>query len=223
MGLVKMANNKKHRTGLEMVIMRNAFYRDHYYQVLFSVALMMLVNCFLAFAIVYKWQHPAQPQYFATTADGRIIKIHALDDPAVSDDFVVQWAADALRKSFSLDYLHWKDQLQEAQSNFTPDGWNYFTDALKKSNNLKTLVELKMVSNIEMTGAPEIVTKAVVGGHYAWNIRIPVLLTFTNGTKTIKTPINFTVIVLRESTQYYPQKIAINNVFYSSVKAGAYQ
>ncbi len=218
-----MSKQKKHYKGLEMVMMRNVFYRDHYRIVLFAVFLMLVINGFLGLMIFYKWKHPAQPQYFATTADGRIIKISALDDPAVSDDFVVQWAAESLRKSFSLDYLHWKNQLQEAQRNFTPDGWNYFTDALKKSNNLTTLVDLKMVSNVEVTSSPEIITKAVVGGHYAWNIKIPVLLTFTNGKKTIRTPIDFTVIVLRESAQYYPQKIAINNIFYSSIKARAYE
>lgn len=218
-----MAQQKRRQKGLEMVVTRNNFYRDHYYFTLFAVLLVLAINVFLGFMIFYKWQHPAEPQYFATSADGRIIKVHALDDPAVSDDFVVQFASETLQKSFSLDYMHWKAQLQEAQNNFTPDGWNYFTDALKKSNNLKTLVELKMVSNVEMTGAPEIVTKAVVGGHYAWNIQVPVLLTFTNGKKTIRTPINFTVIVLRESAQYYPQKIAINNIFYSSARASAYE
>lgn len=219
----EMSDKKKNYKGLEMVMMRNVFYRDHYYFSLLAVVLMLVINTALALMIVYKWQHPAQPQYFATTAEGQIIKVHALDDPAVSDDFVVQWASNALRKSFNLDYIHWRNQLQEAQSNFTPDGWNYFSEALKQSNNLKTLVELKMISNLEMTGAPEIVTKAVVGGHYAWNIKIPTLLTFTNATRTIKTPITFTVIVLRESAQYYPQKIAINNIFYSTIKAGAYE
>ncbi len=218
-----MSREKKQHRGLEMVVMRNAFYRDHYYFALFAVVLMLAINGFLGLIIFYKWKHPAQPQYFATTAEGRIINIEPMNKPAVSDDFVLQWATESLRKAFSLDYIHWKAQLQEAQANFTPDGWNYFTDALKKSNNLKTLTELKMVSNVEMTGAPEITTKAVVGGHYAWNIKIPVLLTSTNGTKTIHTPINFTVIVLRESAQYYPQKIAINNIFYSSIKAGAYE
>lgn len=217
------ADFSKNTKGLETVMLRNAFYRDHYYHVLFAVIILLFIDLSLAFMVYYKWQHPRVPEYFASTADGRIIKVQSLADPAVSDDYVLQWTVDALRKAFSLDYLHWQAQLQSAQNNFTPDGWNYFSDALKKSNNLKTLVELKMVSDIKMTGAPEIITKAVVGGHYAWNIKIPVLLMFTNGTKTINNPIDFTIIVLREPVQYFPQKIAINNVFYSSVGAGAYE
>lgn len=217
-------NSKKGSAGgLELVIMRNAFYRDSYYQVLFAVLFLLIVNGFLAYIVYYKISNPPQPQYFAATADGRIIKVHPLSDPSLSDDFVVQWTADAVHKAFSWDFIHWREQMQEASNNFTPDGWRDFSASLKDSNNLKTLIDLKMVSNVEVTGSPQIIQKAVVAGHYAWNIKIPVLLSFTSVEKTINQPMNLTVIVLREPVQYYPQKIAINNLFASTSAVSAYQ
>ncbi len=213
---------KKVNRGLDLVVMRNEFYRDNYYRILTCVLLMLIINVCLATVVYYKWANPPQPQYFAATADGRIIKIHKLTDPTLPDDMVLQWTANAIHKTFSLDYIHWRTQLRDASDNFTPEGWRYFSSILKSTNDLKTLVDGKMVSNTEITGAPQIVRESIVDGHYAWNIKLPLLVTFTSKSNTIHIPINMTVIVIRVPVQYYKDKIAINNIFSQTVSASAY-
>lgn len=197
--------------GLEMVILRNAFYRDNYHRALIALFFMLVVNVILACAIFYKISTPPSPQYFAVTADGRILGSRALTDPIVTDSFVLQWTADNVRAAFSQDYIHWREQLGLVQNAFTPGGWTYFLQSMKDSNNLKTLVGLKMVSNAEVTGSPQIVQKAIIAGHYAWKIQMPILVTYSNGTRDIPMPLDVTVIVLRMPVQDYPQNIAINN------------
>jgi intracellular multiplication protein IcmL len=200
------------KNALELVVLRNAFYRDNYYRALYSLLLLVVVNLALVGMIVYEWDNPPAPQYFATTATGVIIKIHALSDPVVPDNFVTQFASDAVRKAFDLDYVHWQDQLQEASNNFTPYGWRWFIKALQDSNNLKSLTSLKMVSNASVTGAPQILEKEIVGGRYAWKIRMPLLVTYTAGeANTIRMPMNITLIVIRVPVKDNPQRIAINN------------
>ena len=61
--------------------------------------------------IFYKWVYPPQAEYFTTTADRRIIMLYPLSDPVLPDDFILQWSTDAVRKAFSLDYKHWREQL----------------------------------------------------------------------------------------------------------------
>jgi len=197
--------------GLELVLLRNAFYRDHYRRALMALLLLVVLNVLLVCGIVYKISNPQPPQYFATTAEGRMINVHPLNDPVVTDSYVLQWTANAVRHSFSQDYLHWRAQLQQASSSFTPSGWHYFLDSMQKSNNLKTLISLKMVSNAEITGAPRIQEKEVVGGHYAWKINMPVVVTYSNAQRTITVPMDVTLIVLRMPVKDYPQRIAINN------------
>ena len=196
---------------LETVVLRNAFYRDNYKRAIIALLLLLVVNCVLGAAIFYRYTHPTQPQYFATTPDGRLINMHPLSDPVVSDSYVLQWTAAKVREAFSQDYIHWRQQLQDVSSAFTPGGWQYFLQSMKSSNNLKTLVALKMVSNAEITGAPTITQKAVINGHYAWKIQIPIVVTYANNDKTIPMPMEVTVIVLRMSVKDYPQRIAINN------------
>ena len=128
---------------LELIVMRNAFYSDGYRRALIVLLVIVAVNCILAGTIFYKLINPPQPQYFATTNDGRMINWHPLNDPVVTDDYVLQWATNAVRKSFSLDYQHWRQQLEDASSNFTSLGWKYFLQSLKQSNNLEDINQLE--------------------------------------------------------------------------------
>ena len=144
-------SENKNNGALELILLRNSFYRDNYRRAIIGFLILVVINCLLLGAIVYKISSPPKPQYFATTASGRMINWHPLTDPAVPDSFVTQWAANAVRKAFSLDYIHWRHQLQEASDNFTNYGWKTFLAALKKSNNLTTLTSLKMVSNAKIT------------------------------------------------------------------------
>jgi intracellular multiplication protein IcmL len=199
-------------SGLALVLARNGFYRDAYRRVVIVLAVLFFVNVGLLGAVLIKAFTPAKPQYFATTADGRMLNSHKLSDPVVTDSFVTQWVANSVRRAFSVDYVHWRKQLQDASVNFTPDGWRYFLGALKSSNNLNTLLAKKMVSSAVVTSAPQITAKMVVSGHYAWKVEMPLLITYTDGKGTTQNmPWKVTVIVLRMPVKDYPQRIAINN------------
>lgn len=196
---------------LTLVLLRNLFYRDGYRWAVFALFVVILINCGLATLLFYQMTNPPQPQYFAVTADGRMINNHSLDDPVFPDDHVLQWTADAVRQTFSLDYMHWQDQLQNAAGKFSIPGWREFLKAFKNSNNLETLTQLKMVSNAEITGAPRLLQKAVLGGHYVWKIQLPILVTFNNNAQVIPVPMDVTVIVMRVPVEESPDRIAINN------------
>jgi intracellular multiplication protein IcmL len=204
-------SNKKNNGALERVLLRNAFYHDSFRRAGVALLFLIVVNCLLAGAIVYKIISPPQPQYFAASADGRLINWHPLSDPAVPENYVTQWAANAVQQSFSFDFMHWRHQLQKASSNFTDYGWKTFMAALQKSNNLTTLTQLKMVSDVTLTGAPKILQEEVINGRYAWKIQMPILVTFTNAGRTIPMPMDITLIVMRVPVQDNPNRIAINN------------
>ena len=147
----------------------------------------------------------------AITPDGRMINNYRLDDPVFSDDHILQWTANAVRQSFSLDFMHWSEQLQTVSGKFSADGWRHFLEAMKKSNNLETLTKLKMVSDAQVTGAPKLLQKAVLGGHYVWKIELPILVTYNNNNQVIPMPMEVTVIVMRVPVEQNPERIAINN------------
>ena len=112
--------------GLALVLERNNFYSDLYSKVSICFWLIIVINGLLAFSIVYKVAHPVQPKYFAATADGHILLNQPLSEPLLSDNQVIQWAANSVRETFSQDFVHWRGQLQQASNLFTVYGWKFF-------------------------------------------------------------------------------------------------
>ncbi len=196
---------------LTLILSRNAFYRDGYRLGIVALFIVLIIDCALAGLFFYQIKNPPQPQYFAITADGRIINNYGLEDPVFPDDHILQWSTDAVRQAFSLDFMHWSAQLQTASNKFSNEGWKYFLEALKKSNNLETLTKLKMVSNAEITGAPKLIQKTVLGGHFLWKVQLPILVTYTNANQSIPVPMDVTLIVMRVPVEENPERIAINN------------
>lgn len=203
-------NSKPEREGLTMVLMRNAFYRDNYRRAVVALVVVFFINVLLLGSIIYNYLNPRQPQYFATNSAYQLIKWRPLTDPDVSDNFVLQWVTDAVREAFSLDFIHWKEQLQRASYNFTPSGWHWFLNAFKASGDLDTLVKLSMVSDAKVTGAPRITFEGVLSGRYVWNVELPMMMTYTNVQKTISVPMRVNLIVVRVPVQDNPNRIAIN-------------
>ena len=197
---------------LKLVLFRNAFYRDGYKRVLFCILLLLTIDALLGFSVVYRYTHPPQPQYFAATPDGRLITIHPLSDPVLTDQEVLQWVSVAVRRMYQLDYVHWKQQLQQIQEYFTVAGWQYYIAALRNSDNLNTIEKLQMVTSSAVTGAPTITGKTIISGRYAWKIEVPLLVMY-RGQKNnnIRQTLKVTLIVLRVPVQDNPNRIAINN------------
>ena len=205
------AKDKKQQDALPLVLLRNHFYRDQYRACVMVVLLLLALNGLLVVAMVEQLMSSPPPVYFATTATGEIIKWQPLDEPVVEESAVTQFVTDAVMTAFSLDYLHFRAQLQRASAYFTPYGWKTFLAAFKKSNNLSTLVDLKMVSDVKITGAPQVIQKAIVDGRYAWKVSLPVVMTYTGASRTIPMAMNLNLIVLRVSVKDNPNRIAINN------------
>lgn len=196
--------------GLTLVLMRNAFYRDNYRRAIFALVLVFITNVILVCAITYRYLNPPKPEYFAANSQYQLIKWHPLSDPIVDNNYVLQWVTTAVLASFSLDYVHWRGQLQRASNYFTPSGWYWFLSAFKKSGNLETLKTLKMVSSAQVTAAPIVEYQAVLDGRYVWKIKLPIVVTYTSATKTINQPLKVTLIVERVSVEDSPDRMAIN-------------
>lgn len=195
---------------LTLVLMRNAFYRDNYQRAMMGVIIVFFVDVLLAMAILYHYFNPPKPEYFAANSSYQLIRYHPLSDPVVNNNYVLQWVSDAVRRAFSLDFIHWRQQLQDASVNFTTPGWHFFLQSYKQSGDLQSLVKLQMVANATITGAPVIQYENVLGGRYVWKIQMPVMITYTNLEKTIRQPLDVTVIVVRVPVQDNPDRIAIN-------------
>jgi len=205
---------------LEQVRLRNNFYRDNYRRVLAVLLIMVLVNVCLVAVIIYQLTHPTPSQYFATSAEGRVIPLHPLSQPVVTQSALLQWAARAAVAAYTYNFVDYRAQLQEASDYFTPQGWSNFEDALKGSRNLETVLARKLVVTAVPTGAPIILDQAPINGRYAWKVQMPILVTYQSASTTYQQPLVVSMLITRVPDIDRPDGIAIAQ-FVASQQSGA--
>jgi intracellular multiplication protein IcmL len=208
---------------LELVRMRNNFYRDNYRRAIAALLLMVLVNLLLVAGVIYQMVNRPHPQYFATTADGKLIQLSPLNDPMVSQEFLLQWANQAAVAAYTYDFVNYRQQLQKASEYFTPEGWKNFQDILKQSKNLNTVIDQKLTVNAVATGAPVITQRGILNGRFAWKVQIPLLVTYQNPNRVINQSVLVNMIITRVSVLDFPRGIAIAEYLAGEQPLGAGQ
>jgi intracellular multiplication protein IcmL len=206
-------------SALEVVQMRKNFYRDSYRRVVTVLLFMILANLLLALIVYYLVTHQPEPKYFATSVDGRITPIYPLTAPMVSDSALLQWANQAAVAAYTYNFATFRKELQEASEYFTPGGWKDFESALESSRNLETVITKKLVVTAVATGAPVILDRGVLNGHYSWKVQMPLLVTYQSASTVVQQPILVTMLITRVSTLNVPKGIAIAQ-FVASVTSG---
>lgn len=204
---------------VELVKLRNNFYRDNYRRVVVALLLLLLMNVGLVAIIIYQYQTRPEPRYFATSTDGRITPLYSLSRPVVSAAELREWATTAAVSAFSYNFANYRKALQEASERFTPRGWTNFQEALRRSGNLETVLKRKFVVSAIPTGTPEIIEQRVIEGRYTWKVRIPLLVTYQSSAATLQDPLEVTLSVVRMSALQVPSGIAIDQ--YISSPAGS--
>lgn len=200
---------------LELIKLRNNFYRDSYRRVLGVLLIMVLINVALLGLLGYMLTHRPQPQYFATTSDGKVIRMYALSEPLVTSAELLQWATVAATSANTYDFVNYRKALQDASEYFTPTGWREFQNALKSSNNLDTVISKKLTVSAVATGAPIILDRGLINGVYKWKVQLPLLITYESASTNLSQPMIVTMLITRVSTLDTPKGIAID-AFYAS-------
>jgi intracellular multiplication protein IcmL len=206
-------------SALDVVELRKNFYRDSYRRVVTALLVMIVLCLILAITVYYLATHRPEPRYFATSTDGRITPIYPLTAPMVSDSALLQWANQAAIAAYTYNFQTWRKELQDASEYFTPDGWRDFEAQLQSSRNLETVLTKKLVVTAVATGAPVVLDRGVINGHYSWKVQIPILATYESASTTIQQPLLVTMLITRVSTLNVPKGIAIAQ-FVASTTSG---
>ena len=205
---------------LKTVALRNSFYRDSYRRVLVVLLISIIINLTLAAVLVYMVTHPPLPQYFATSINGRITPLFALDEPNQSDSAVLQWANQAAIASFSYNFVNYREELQAASGFFTGAGWKQFLDALQESNNLDAVKAKKLIVSAVATRAPIILRKGVLNGRYSWRVQMPILVTYQSASEFSQSNNIVTMLIRRVSTLNSPRGIGISQFVVGPASGG---
>jgi intracellular multiplication protein IcmL len=201
-----------HETGaLETVFMRNNFYRDNYRRTMVMCLVLLLIVASLIGYLYFLHINRPTPTYFATTHDGKLIKMIPLDQPNHSVNALLQWATEAATASYNYNFVNYREALQAVRTYYTPTGYQHLIQALKDSRNLEAIREKKLVASSVPTGAPIILKEGVMNNQsrYAWQVQIPMKVTYQSSNELIPQDIVITMLITRISTLESPTGIGI--------------
>ena len=193
-----------------VVKLRNDFYKDSKQRIQLVLLLSILVNLALGFTLVYMITHQPKPQYFATSINGRIIPLKALDEPNQSLSSVLQWANQAAIAAYTYDWVHYREELSAASEFFTPEGWRDFLTQLDRSNNLDRVTASKMVVSAVATRTPTLLSQGIINGVYFWRLQMQLLITYESASAYSQDKYDVIMQVVRVSTLNTPTGIGIS-------------
>jgi intracellular multiplication protein IcmL len=136
-----------------------------------SVALILslLLNGYFGWLVA----HP--PIKYFTTENGRIIRVNPTDKPAYSQTDVSKFGADTIRESFTLDFVHYRDQTTKLGERYSEQGYSDYYTALNTSNVLAAVKKQRMNLSVEV-GPGVIRSRGAPGGVVTWEFQYPVTL-----------------------------------------------
>lgn len=197
-------------SGLGTVVIRNEFYRDGYRSLLRLCLIEGVVILFLLGAMYFVIHiHQPQDRYFATTEDGRLIPMVALNEPNLSTPALMSWVAQASTEVMTFGFNDYRRRLQESSRNFTRKGWESFTSALQKSRIIEMVEASQQVVTAAPAGAPILESEGLVAGRYQWIIQLPLVLTYQSGSLTKSDNLLVTVVVVRVPRLESPNGVGI--------------
>ena len=170
--------------GLNAVAVRNNYYRDGYRILKLATVIQGLIALVMGLVILYLINtQDVKYVYFATTEDGRLVKMSALSEPNLSAPALMSWSAQAVSQTMTFGFHDYKKRLQESSRFFTRAGWGKFTEALEKSGIMDGVESNQQVVTAAPKRAPIIVREGMSNGRYEWYVEIPMSITYKAGAK----------------------------------------
>jgi intracellular multiplication protein IcmL len=115
--------------------------------------------------------HPVR-EYFASD-NGRLFPMIPMSQPYRKTADVIQYAKDTVNRSFTLDFLNFRQQLEDTRASYTREGFKSFLDSLKASGVLDAVRERRM--NMSISANTGVLTKeGIEDGRYIWLIELPI-------------------------------------------------
>lgn len=196
--------------GLGKVIVRNEFYRDGYRSLLKLALIQVVVILGLIGSMYFVIQiHQPENRYFATTEDGRLVPMIALNEPNMSVPALMSWVAQASTEVMTFGFNDYRRRLQESSRNFTRRGWESFTQALQKSRIIEMVEANQQVVTAAPQGAPILESQGLVAGRYQWVVQLPMVLTYQSGARSRNDSLLVTVVVVRVPRLESPNGVGI--------------
>lgn len=153
----------------------------------------------------------------AATNSGVVIPAVPLDKPYLNEARVRALVEECLRRSFSHDFVNYRQTMNEAKVCYTDD--SHFVEAMDPK--IEEMKKNRMVMTNTMPGPPVVVRQRIVGGVFTWELQAEIALGL-EGTQTKFTPtrLNVTTTLKRVPLTASTKGALINSIELRPVVGG---
>ncbi len=178
-------SNNTAKSGAGLVMESRNWYRDKFRQVvIICMVIAGVLTASLAANLGQALTSPP-PVYFAVTNDLRLKQLRGLDEPVVSQSALFNWATRTVTETFSLDFVHWREQLMQVRPEYTEDCFVQLLKSLKNAGNLEMIKERRLVLSAVIEKAPVITAKGKVDGRLAWKMEFPISFSYESSERVV--------------------------------------
>ncbi len=153
------------------------------------------------------------PVYFGMSQDMKLLPMTPLSEPVMNEPALKNWVASAVARSFNLDYLNWKRQLNDVRSSYTRKAFIRFALSLDKEGHLPLLRQQRALMHAVIQGTPVLTRSGIVQGTMVWEFELPVLVSYETSVGRISNnAVTIVCQVQRVPATDYPQGVAISSL-----------
>ncbi len=186
---------------LQLVELRDDFYRDGFYKALAAFAILLVSIILLAATSLYLQFSKPAPVSFSVGDEFRTVAPVPVNQPYLSQADLIQWISEVLPALFKYDFIDFDAQFNANMPYFTTNGWKNFLSIIKPYADGKTIISQKIFMNAEPNGAPFILNQGILPGDvYGWWIQMPLNLSYSSSIKGNDSPLVIQALIVRTST-----------------------
>jgi intracellular multiplication protein IcmL len=209
---------------LEIVRLRNDFYKDGFYKVFIALVMMFAAIFLLLFASLSLYLEKPSPVLFNTDNEGRVFPPIPVNQPYISTPDLLQWASNVLPASFSFDFLNYQNEINALPQYYTKNGWEKLTDLLSTYANSKMMEDSKLFILAVPSSVHTVFNQGLIndsnGGRYGWWIQLPLEIRYTTVDKFYSTPVIIQALVVRVPILNDLSGVAIDDILVSKAQQG---
>jgi len=177
------------------------------------LALALLIAVILVCVLLFN--RTTDIKYFATSADGRIIRLSPLSAPIESDQAIASFASRTLTDTFTFDYVNYQKQIAEVANSYTADAFTQIkTDLAKNGGVMEEAIKNKWIVTGTLIAAPQVIQKGIEPSSkaYGWRFHIPLMITYQSEEKTSVARYTADVTAIRVDQRNNPRGIEISKL-----------
>lgn len=153
------------------------------------------------------------PGVFILLAPGQGGQAQPMRLPNQSLATIQGWSREVVQKTYTFDFLNYRQQLGGARKYFTPEGWQAFEKAFLASELVKSVEKNKLSVSVTPTADPVVQPPIKLkGSEFAWRVAVPVVVSFSGDTPTQSQQMVMQVLVIRVPTIDNPKGLGVQQL-----------